>query len=125
MNFFVKVFLLIVSVAFLMALLLQDDWQNPTRYFSDMDKLSDKAIDQVQSIARTVESKTTGDEGSTTIYKWQDEQGVWHYSNEAQADVKTEVVQIDPNQNVINLKEINKALEKKQANQIPAGGSKK
>ena len=48
---------------------------------------------------------------SVKMYRWQDERGIWHYSDTASSEFESEQIAVDKNRKVIDLKE---QIEKKQ-----------
>jgi len=58
--------------------------------------------------------RKSGDEnaGKTQVYKWQDNQGQWHYSDEAPADKDAQLLQVDPNVNRMDAAPLDKAPDR-------------
>ncbi|KPH65287.1 DUF4124 domain-containing protein [Pseudoalteromonas porphyrae] len=58
----------------------------------------DHAVDAVVKTSNQVVEKISGDstEKATTIYKWQDKSGQWHYSDQPNPDGKSERLVLDP-----------------------------
>ncbi len=74
-----------------------------------------KTIDDIKSTADKALPVKLGD-NNTAVHKWQDEHGVWHFSDKRNPQGKDQVVLINTNTNVIQAGPKAKAIPDKQKN---------
>jgi len=75
-------------------------YNESTEIKNEMIALSSSALDSITSTITTAGEKITGatfeTETPKPIYKWQDEQGQWHFSDVPNKNGKSEVVKLNP-----------------------------
>lgn len=75
-------------------------YNESTEIKNEMIALSSSALDSITSAITTAGEKITGatfeTETPKPIYKWQDEQGQWHFSDVPNKNGKSEVVKLNP-----------------------------
>ena len=69
-------------------------------------------LDYFTSSSEDASSAPIGGSSMQSFYKWQDENGTWHYSDQPQAGQKIETVTVDTNVNLIQGLKIEKKKER-------------
>ena len=84
---------------------------NPLLSLDDLG-LNAESFDSLSFDPRTISSENLSDDskassGTTTIYKWKDEEGIWQFSNTPVERPGVEVMEVDGNVNIIQALDMN------------------
>ena len=71
-------------------------YNESTEIKNEMIALSSSALDSITSAGEKITGATFETETPKPIYKWQDEQGQWHFSDVPNKNGKSEVVKLNP-----------------------------
>ena len=71
-------------------------YNESTEIKNEMIALSSSALDSITSAGEKITGATFETETHKPIYKWQDEQGQWHFSDVPNKNGKSEVVKLNP-----------------------------
>lgn len=71
------------------------------RWWNNIGAQLSKNGDSINSVGEN--SNTTGIDtwGKTRVYQWQNEEGVWQYSDQPPENTESEVIWLNPNENVV------------------------
>lgn len=107
MKLFIKFMIFIVVLACAGPFILKRPDGRPWMTISDL-KAPDIATPDISPLTDQVKKLGGSDEENaaaeqTTIFKWQDKDGVWHFSDEASATTPSEEIRINHNANVVHM----------------------
>ena len=124
-KLFYRLLLTMVVVACVMPFVLRDRYGQPLMTVSSL-KMPDLKIPGKDLIGGLV--NVNGDnnppadkEGIVTVYRWQDDQGIWHFSDKVNPDGRSEVMDVRLNANVTQAP-ANQATDTAGTPQSEAGG---
>jgi len=107
MKLFLKFIIFIVVLACAAPFILKRTDGRPWMSFSDL-KTPDLSVpdispitDQVRKLHNTDSDDVTRHQ--TTVFKWQDKNGIWHFSDEASTTAESEEIIINHNTNMVHI----------------------
>lgn len=105
-KLYYRTLLTIVVLACIMPLVIKGRDGRPLLQLSEL-KMPELALPGraavVGALAETPgqQAQPAGQQDSVTVYRWQDDQGVWHFSNTANSAGPSETLQVDINNNIV------------------------
>lgn len=113
MRLFWKFLLLVLAAALAGPFFIKGPDGDPLLTGSDIKQSFQKAASSAKRKFRSVSTDTqralgNDDAGKTTVHKWQDANGQWHYSDEAPEGAESETLVVDPDVNVMDAVPVNK-----------------
>ncbi len=107
MKLFIKLMIFLVVVACAAPFILKRDDARPWMSLSDL-KTPDISLPDVKPIADQISGLTDeiSDKKSSepdTVYKWKDENGVWHFADNASTASTSEAIEIDSYANLVHI----------------------
>ncbi|MFK8016651.1 MAG: hypothetical protein AB8G17_14555 [Gammaproteobacteria bacterium] len=110
-KLFLKLMLLVVVLALAGPFFINGPDGEPLLTLADVKRTVSRTVADLKNSARDVRNdvaRAAGDDnaGKVEVQRWQDENGQWHYSNEAPDDPDVETLFVDPDVNRMDPVEI-------------------
>lgn len=123
--------LFLIVLAFAGPFIMKRPDGRPLLSINDITSRDSSILTSIRTIAGLFRSQTAEitsdksldeDTDLTSIHKWQDDEGQWHFSDQRPETVSSELIKINPNQNIL---EMNDAEIVKKRTETDAENSKK
>ncbi|MBL4607823.1 MAG: hypothetical protein JKY01_08355 [Pseudomonadales bacterium] len=107
MKLFIKFILFLVVLAVAAPFIMKRPDGRPLLTISDItsgDSAIIKSFNTLTSFFRSPkDGLPNGEPSLTTVHKWQDKEGLWHYSDQQPTSTTSQILAINPNQNILEM----------------------